>query len=138
MSEQKESRPRKLRQLLAAPGLVIGAGAHDALSARIVQRTGFPLCFVTGAGVSMSHGYADVGLLSVEEVVSTCRYIAEAVDIPVVADASTTLWIAARRTRTPAPISCGSRPGKISVTSKRWRNSFAAASRCTSTTHRAA
>jgi len=78
---------QRLREMLRAPGLVIGAGAHDALSARIVQRAGFPLCFVTGAGVSMVHGYADVGLLSVEEVVSTCRYITEAVDIPVVADA---------------------------------------------------
>ena len=77
----------KLRELLRNPGLVAGAGAHDALSARIVQQAGFPLCFMTGAGVSMVHGYADVGLMSVEEVVSASRYIAEAVDIPVVADA---------------------------------------------------
>lgn len=77
----------KLRQLLRADGLVVGAGAYDALTARIIEQVGFPVCFVTGAGVSMSHGYADAGLLCAEEVVSTCRYIAQAVNIPVVVDA---------------------------------------------------
>lgn len=78
---------QKLRELLRQDGLVVGAGAHDAMSARIIQKVGFPVCFVSGAGISMCRGYADFGLMSVEEVVSACRYIAEAVDIPVIADA---------------------------------------------------
>jgi 2-methylisocitrate lyase-like PEP mutase family enzyme len=79
----------KLRELLKGPSLVIGAGAHDAMSARIIEQIGFPVCFVTGAGISMCRGYADFGLMSLEEVVSASRYIAEAVDIPVVVDADT-------------------------------------------------
>lgn len=78
---------KRLRELLKQQGLVVGAGAHDAMTAKIVQQVGFPLCFVTGAGISMTNGYADLGLMSVEEVVGRCRYIAEAVDIPVVSDA---------------------------------------------------
>jgi 2-methylisocitrate lyase-like PEP mutase family enzyme len=65
----------------------MAGGAHDALSACIVQQTGYPLCVVTGAGVSVCRGYPDVGLLSLEESVRNARYIAEAVDIPVIVDA---------------------------------------------------
>lgn len=77
----------RLRQLLSGNKLVLGGGAHDALSARIVEQVGYPLCVVTGAGVSMCRGYPDVGLLTMEEMVENARYIAEAVDIPVVCDA---------------------------------------------------
>jgi 2-methylisocitrate lyase-like PEP mutase family enzyme len=82
----KKAQTAKLRALLRGEGLVVGAGAYDGLTARIVEKAGFDVCFVTGAGVSMSHGYADAGLLCVEEVVSTCRYIAEAVRVPVIVD----------------------------------------------------
>jgi len=77
----------RLRELLARDGLAMAGGAHDALSARIVEQTGFPLCVVTGAGVSVCRGFPDVGLLGLEENVRNARYIAEAVDIPVIVDA---------------------------------------------------
>jgi len=87
MNTKGMSQTQKLRALLKQDGLVVGAGAHDAMTAHIIEQVGFPLCFVTGAGISMTHGYADVGFMGMEEVVSACRYIAEAVDIPVVSDA---------------------------------------------------
>ena len=77
----------KLRELLKSGQLILGGGAHDALSARIVQEVGYPLCVVTGAGVSMCRGYPDVGFVTLEEMVANARYIAEAVRIPVVVDA---------------------------------------------------
>ena len=79
--------PRKLRELLAGDRIILGGGAHDALSARIVEQTGYELCVVTGAGVSMCRGYPDVGFVSGEEMVSNARYVAEAVSIPVIVDA---------------------------------------------------
>jgi 2-methylisocitrate lyase-like PEP mutase family enzyme len=78
---------RKLRELLAKTGLAMGGGAHDALSARIVEQVGYPLCVVTGAGVSMCRGYADIGLVTMPEMVENARYVAEAVSIPVIVDA---------------------------------------------------
>ena len=78
---------RRLRELLAQPGIVLGGGAHDGLSARIVEQVGYPLCVVTGAGVSMCRGYPDIGLVTMPEMVENARYIAEAVNIPVVVDA---------------------------------------------------
>lgn len=81
------SATRRLRELLNEPGLILGGGAHDALSARIVEQVGYPLCVVTGAGVSMCRGYPDVGLVTMPEMVENARYIAEAVQIPIVVDA---------------------------------------------------
>src|SRR5438128_2286502 len=78
---------RKLRELLRSGQLILGGGAHDAISARIVEEVGYPLCVVTGAGVSMCRGYPDVGFVTLEEMVANARYIAEAVRIPVVVDA---------------------------------------------------
>ena len=77
----------KLRKLLAGERIVVGGGAHDALSARIVEQAGYPMCVVTGAGVSMCRGYPDVGLVTMEEMVRNARYIAEAIEIPIVVDA---------------------------------------------------
>jgi len=85
--ERGPAGPRRLRELLAAPGIVMGGGAHDGLSARIVEQCGYPLCVVTGAGTSMCRGYPDVGLVSGEEMVANARYIAEAIEIPVIVDA---------------------------------------------------
>jgi 2-methylisocitrate lyase-like PEP mutase family enzyme len=79
----------RLRELLAGDGIVVAGGAHDALSARIVQQVGFPLCVVTGAGLSMVRGFPDVGLMTMKEVVDAAGYIADAVEIPVVVDADT-------------------------------------------------
>ncbi len=78
---------QRLRELLAGEGIVVAGGAHDALSARLVQEAGFPLCVVTGAGLSMVRGYPDVGLMSMKEVVDAAGYIADAVEVPVVVDA---------------------------------------------------
>lgn len=77
----------KLRELLAAPGIILGGGAHDGLSARIVEQVGYELCVVTGAGSSMSRGLPDIGLVTMPEMVENARYITEAVNIPVIVDA---------------------------------------------------
>ena len=78
---------KKLRDLLAAPGIVLGGGAHDGLSARIVEQVGYELCVVTGAGTSMCRGLPDIGLVTMAEMVANAAYIAEAVNIPVIVDA---------------------------------------------------
>src|SRR5260221_14429903 len=49
MNTKGMTQTQKLRELLKQDGLVVGAGAHDAMTAHIVEQVGFPLCFVTGA-----------------------------------------------------------------------------------------
>jgi carboxyvinyl-carboxyphosphonate phosphorylmutase len=70
--------------------LIVAPGAYDALSARLIERAGFPAVYVSGAGASYSLlGAPDLGLLSFEELVGQVRRIAQAVRIPLVADADT-------------------------------------------------
>jgi carboxyvinyl-carboxyphosphonate phosphorylmutase len=76
------------RELLAGPEPVLAPGAYDALSARLVERAGFPAVYMTGFGASASLlGRPDVGLLSFAEMADHARRIVQAVGVPVIADA---------------------------------------------------
>ena len=86
----KQKATTALRRLLKQGKTLVKPGAHDALSARIIEQAGFPCCGVTGYGVSVSLlGKPDVGLTTMTEIVMVARYIAAAVKIPVIADADT-------------------------------------------------
>src|SRR3954462_12464657 len=77
-----------LRALLERGEPVLAPGAYDALSARLVARAGFPAVYMTGFGASASLlGRPDVGLLSFDEMAGHARRIAQAVSVPLVADA---------------------------------------------------
>jgi len=79
-----------LRRLLAQPGIVVAPGAYDCLSARIIERAGFPAVYMTGYGISASFlGRPDVGLLTMTEMAGAAGRMAAAVSIPVIADADT-------------------------------------------------
>jgi len=79
-----------LRALLARPGLVVAPGAYDVLTARLIERAGFPAVYMTGSGVSISAlGFPDIGLVSLYEVCVRLEQIAGAVGVPVIADADT-------------------------------------------------
>jgi len=78
-----------LRTLLSANGLVVAPGAYDAIGARLIEQAGFPLVYMTGAGVSAARGYPDYGLLTMSEMVDAARVIAQSVRTPVLADADT-------------------------------------------------
>ena len=72
------------KQALAVPG------CHDALSARIVEKTGFEAVQVSGFGVAGSLiGKPDVGLVEMKDVLEITRNIVHAVGIPVMADIDT-------------------------------------------------
>lgn len=79
-----------LRQLMAAPGVVVAPGVADALNARLVAAEGFKAIYMTGGGTSAVRlGMPDVGLLTMPEMVDNAGRIAEASRLPVIADADT-------------------------------------------------
>ena len=80
---------RRLRDLLAGPELVVAPGAYDAITARAVQRAGWPAVYMTGAGTAATVGYPDYGLLGMSEMAEAVGRMTDAVDIPVIADADT-------------------------------------------------
>lgn len=83
-------RTRFLRELLSSPEVIVMPMCYDALSARLIERAGFDVVGVTGAGVTASLlGASDVGLLTMTELVWQAGNIAKAVSVPVVCDAET-------------------------------------------------
>jgi len=77
----------RLRQLLRETPLLV-PGCYDALSARVLERTGFPAVYMTGYGTSLALlGLPDAGLATMSEMHLNARYIANAVSVPVIADA---------------------------------------------------
>ncbi len=80
----------KLRELLGGDGIVAAPGAYDCLTARIIEREGFPAVYMTGAGTSISRiGYPDLGLATASEMLANAGAIAASVVVPVIADADT-------------------------------------------------
>ena len=81
---------KRFRQLLNEPGIITAPGAYDCLTAAIIERTGFPAVYMTGAGTSVARiGYPDLALATATEMMANAAAIAGAVDIPVIADADT-------------------------------------------------
>jgi 2-methylisocitrate lyase-like PEP mutase family enzyme len=77
----------RLRQLLRATPLLV-PGCYDALSAKVLERAGFPAVYMTGYGTSLALlGLPDAGLATMSEMHLNARYIANAVSVPVIADA---------------------------------------------------
>jgi len=81
--------PAALRSLLASPTCRLMPCAYDALSARLVERAGFPLTFMSGFSVAASLGLPDTGLLAYAEVEARLRTMTAAVDIPIICDGDT-------------------------------------------------
>jgi 2,3-dimethylmalate lyase len=84
-----KQRNEALSQILKGGHLAIAPSAYDALSAMLIERAGFPAVHISGSGTHRSHGFGDVGLLTLTEQVTRATNIADSVGIPVIADAET-------------------------------------------------
>lgn len=80
----------QLRELMEKPGIIKTLGAHDVLTAVMVEQCGFDSVFIGGFGTSASlYGLPDLNFLGMTEMVDATRRMAHRVSIPVVADADT-------------------------------------------------
>ena len=83
-------RRKKLKSLAAERRAIIVPGAANALFARVIEDLGFPVIYVSGAGVAnMSLGVPDIGLCTLTEIVQVVSNIADAVELPLIVDADT-------------------------------------------------
>ena len=75
------------RQLVASERPLVLPGAHDAISARLIQRAGFKAYFIGGFPlVGARFGVPDIGLLGLGEIGAGIRDIMAASDLPVLVD----------------------------------------------------
>jgi carboxyvinyl-carboxyphosphonate phosphorylmutase len=79
-----------LRKLIEDEQILVAPGAHDVLTAKVIEKVGFNAVYMTGYGQAASLlGKPDVGLLTMTEMQDRARKFAAAVDIPVIADGDT-------------------------------------------------
>jgi 2-methylisocitrate lyase-like PEP mutase family enzyme len=81
---------KRLHELVMARRGVVVPGAYDCVSARLVERAGFPAVYMTGYGTSASRlGLPDLGFAGLAEMVDQARNMAAALTVPLIADADT-------------------------------------------------
>ena len=80
----------RVQAILDELGALVFPGVYDTLSAKLTERVGFRLAFISGYAVSATFiGEPDLGLLTQTEIVDRARRICRAVDIPIIVDADT-------------------------------------------------
>jgi phosphoenolpyruvate phosphomutase len=80
----------KLRALLQRPGIIKAVGAHDALSAKLIQLAGFDAIWASGFAISASlKCIPDASFITSSEQLDVERNMAEAITIPIIADVDT-------------------------------------------------
>ena len=79
----------KLRELFSKEGVLRIVGAHDGLSAKLVELNGFDGVWASGFEVSASHAVPDANILTMSQYLEAASTMNDAVSIPVVADCDT-------------------------------------------------
>jgi 2,3-dimethylmalate lyase len=89
-SSPAATRPARLRELLAQPGIIRSLGAHDVLTALIIEQAGFETVFLGGFGASASLlGMPDLNFLGMDEMAGQIRRVCSRLNVPVIADGDT-------------------------------------------------
>jgi 2-methylisocitrate lyase-like PEP mutase family enzyme len=80
----------RIHRILNEVGAIAFPGVFDTLSAKLAQRAGFPMAFVSGYSVAATTiGEPDLGLLTQTEMIDRARRIYLSVPLPIIVDADT-------------------------------------------------
>jgi 2-methylisocitrate lyase-like PEP mutase family enzyme len=88
----QNSKPKadKLQKLLNQKGIVVMPGCYDALSAKLIEKEGLDVGFMSGFCVSSTKlGMPDTGLISFSEMAEQVRNICNVTSIPIIFDGDT-------------------------------------------------
>ena len=86
MSRAEEKRTT-LRDGLESGSALVAVGAHDAMTAQLIESHDFDAVWVSGFGVStMAHALPDLNLVTLTETLDATRRIDAATRLPVIAD----------------------------------------------------
>lgn len=78
----------KLRALLKTPGPIVVPIVYDVAVARLAQHMGFKMITVGGSATSSGmYGMGDYGMVTISELVEMATRMAQALDVPLLADA---------------------------------------------------
>lgn len=84
------SRGEQLRALIERPEILVLPGCANALQAVMIEKAGFEAAYMSGAATAANLiGMPDAGFTSMTEVVMNARYIAGAINVPLLCDSDT-------------------------------------------------
>ena len=83
------SNSKKLREKLASNSIVKVCGAFDAMSAKLVESSGFDAVWSGSFAISATHGVPDASILTMTEFFDVASNMVETCKIPVIADCDT-------------------------------------------------
>ncbi|NIO09309.1 MAG: carboxyvinyl-carboxyphosphonate phosphorylmutase, partial [Deltaproteobacteria bacterium] len=82
--------PHPIHTIIQKEQTLVFPGVYDALGAKLVERAGFPLTFISGYSVAATQlGLPDFGYLTQTEMVAMAKRVCGSVNIPVIIDADT-------------------------------------------------
>ncbi len=81
-----QSKAAALRALLSADHPVRAVGAHDALTAKLVEQAGFDAVWSSSFEISASHGLPDASIVTMSQYLASSEAMDLGVTIPVIAD----------------------------------------------------
>ncbi len=83
------TKTKQFKQLLHSPQLEFLMEAHNGLSARIVEETGFKGIWASGLSISAALGVRDNNEASWTQVLEVVEFMADATSIPILLDGDT-------------------------------------------------
>ncbi len=90
VARPRDAQAVSFRQVIREQSPTIVPGCFNAFFARLIEQSGFPAVYLSGAGVANHHvGRPDLGVVSLDEMVGVLERIADVVAVPIFADADT-------------------------------------------------
>ena len=83
------NKAKSLKDLMQKGGLVRLVGAHNGLTAKLVEKHGFDGVWASGFEISASHASPDANILTMSDSLAAAIDMVDSVSIPVVADCDT-------------------------------------------------
>ena len=83
------TKAKKLREMFNKGGVIRIAGAHDGITAKLVELNGFDGVWASGLEVSTSYAVPDANILTMTQYLQAASVMNDAISIPVVADCDT-------------------------------------------------
>ena len=79
----------KIFRELMKKGLAVGIGAHDGLTAKLIEKNKFDFVWASSLEVSGAYGVPDCSILTMTQFLNQAKIMNDAVDIPILLDADT-------------------------------------------------
>ena len=87
---KSKDKAENLKKILDKKGIIVMPGCFDALSAKLIEKEGFNVGFMSGFSVSSTRlGMPDTGLISFSEMAEQVRNICNSTTIPIIFDGDT-------------------------------------------------